>query len=114
DLLLTVHVQEHALLRRKGRDLEMDLPVGLAEALGGATVEVPTPTGRVRVKVPPGSNNGRRLRVTGRGVQGTAPGDLYLVLRPMLPDVHDEQTVGLAAELDERSQGPGVRAHLEL
>lgn len=115
DMLLTIKVQDHPLLRRKGKDLEMDLPVRLAEAIGGAAVEVPTPTGRVRVKVPPGSGNGRRLRVTGRGIQDrTAPGDLYLVLRPVLPATTDEETVALAEELDRRSPEPDVRAHLEL
>ncbi len=115
DLLLTVHVLDHPFLRRTGRDLEMDLPVRLAEALGGATVEVPTPTGRVRVKVPAGSNTGRRLRVAGRGVQERAsPGDLYLVLRPILPATVDEETLALAAALDARATGPDLRAHLEL
>jgi molecular chaperone DnaJ len=115
DLLLTVRVKEHPLLRRKGKDLEMDLPVRLAEAIGGASVEVPTPTGRVRVKVPPGSNNGLRLRVAGRGVQDrTAPGDLFLVLRPVLPNIHDPETVALAAQLDAQNTIPDVRAHLEL
>ncbi|MDP2314812.1 MAG: DnaJ C-terminal domain-containing protein [Pseudomonadota bacterium] len=115
DFLLTIKVQEHPLLRRNGKDLEMDVPVRLSEAIGGATVEVPTPTGRVRVKVPPGSGNGRRLRVTGRGVQDkNAPGDLYLVLRPVLPTVSDEETIALANELDARGPGPEVRANLEL
>ncbi len=115
DFLLTIKVQDHPLLRRTGKDLEMDLPVRLAEAIGGAAVEVPTPTGRVRVKVPPGSGNGRRLRVTGRGVQDRkAPGDLYLVLRPVLPTVTDEQAVALATELDSLNPVPDVRAGLEL
>lgn len=115
DLLLTIAVGEHNLLRRKGKDLEMDLPVRLAEAIGGATVEVPTPTGRVRVKVPPGSGNGRRLRVTGRGVQDRAgsPGDLYLVVRPVLPATTDAELVALAEQLDARAEGD-VRANLEL
>jgi len=115
DMLLTIKVLDHPLLRRKGKDLEMDLPVLLAEAIRGGAVEVPTPTGRVRVKVPPGSGNGRRLRVTGRGVQDrTAPGDLYLVLRPVLPNTTDEDTVALAEQLDSRGAEADVRAHLEL
>jgi molecular chaperone DnaJ len=115
DLLLTVRVLDHPLLRRKGKDLEMDLPVLLSESIGGATVEVPTPTGRVRVKVPRSSVNGLRLRVTGRGVQEKgAPGDLYLVVRPVVPTTADEETLALAAQLDARGPGPEVRAHLEL
>lgn len=115
DLLLTVMVGEHALLRRKGKDLELDLPVRLAEAIGGATIEVPTPTGRVRVKVPPGSPNGRRLRVTGRGVQDRAgtPGDLYLVVRPVLPSDPGPEVVALAEQLDALTTAD-VRENLEL
>jgi molecular chaperone DnaJ len=115
DLLLTITVLPHALLRRKGKDLEMDLPIRLAEALGGATVEVPTPTGRVRVKVPKGSANGLRMRVGGRGVQDrSTPGDLYLVLRPVLPSATDPESVALAEQLDARGSGADPRAGLEL
>ncbi len=115
DLLLSVTVKDHPLLRRKGKDLEMDLPIRLAEAMGGAAVEVPTPTGRVRVKVPKGSANGLRLRVAGRGVQDRqAPGDLFLVLRPVVPTVSDPDAVALAEQLDARASAPDPRAGLEL
>lgn len=114
DLLLTVEVRPHTLLRRTDRDLELDVPLTLKEAIGGASVEVPTPTGRLRLKVPPGSQNGRRLRVPGRGVQTTPPGDLYLVLRPLLPDATDEETVQLAEQLDARGTAGDPRANLAL
>jgi molecular chaperone DnaJ len=115
DLLLTITVQAHPFLRRVGKDLEMDLPVRLSEAIGGATVEVPTPTGRVRLKVPPASGNGRRMRISGRGVQDkNGPGDLYLILRPVLPSTPDEETMKLAEALDDRAGVEDVRAGLEL
>jgi molecular chaperone DnaJ len=115
DLILTVDVREHPILQRKGKDLEMDLPLTIAEAIGGAAVEVPTPTGKVRVKVPKGSNNGTRLRIAGRGVQlKDGPGDLYLVLRPMLPTASDEATVELATQLDARGGPLQPRANLTL
>ncbi|MFZ5476079.1 MAG: DnaJ C-terminal domain-containing protein [Myxococcota bacterium] len=115
DLLLTVDVRDHALLHRKGRDLEMDLPLTLAEALGGGSVEVPTPTGKVRVKVPKGSNNGTRLRIAGRGVQlKEGAGDLYLVLRPMLPATSDAEALELASQLDAKGAEGGPRANLQL
>ena len=115
DLLLTVRVGEHPLLRRDGLDLELEVPVTLSEALAGGTIEVPTPTGgRARVRVPPASQNGKRLRLAGKGI--TTPersGDLYLVLRPMLPVASDPEAVRLAAELDQRREGD-VRAALLL
>jgi DnaJ-class molecular chaperone len=103
DLLLTVKAAGHPFLRREGRDLEMDLPVKLAEAIGGATVEVPTPSGRVRVKVPAGSSNGQRLRLGGKGVMtASGAGDLYLVLRPVLPKASDDEAMEHARALDAR------------
>ncbi len=114
DLLLTVKIGQHPLLRRDGKDLELDLPVKLAEAVGGATIEVQTPKGTVRVKVPPGSSNGRRMRIPGHGVQSREnPGDLYLVIRPVLPGVYDEETLKLATALDAKNP-EDVRAHFQL
>jgi molecular chaperone DnaJ len=114
DLLLTVEVQPHPVLRRIGNDLELEVPVTLAEAIGGATVEVPTPTGRLRVKVPAGTQNGRRMRVPGRGVQSSPTGDLYLVLRPVLPTSEDPEALRLAEQLDRLGQPEGVRSQLVL
>lgn len=115
DLLLTVKVGAHPLLRRDGLDLELDVPVTLSEALGGGTIEVPTPAGgRARVRVPPGSQNGQRLRLSGKGIAtAERTGDLYLVLRPMLPGAADPEALELAAELDRLREGD-VRAALVL
>ena len=100
DLILTIDVEAHPLLRRDGRDLELDLPVTLTELLEGGGVEVPTPLGNVRLKIPPGSANGARLRIPGRGVQHKeGAGDLYVRLRPVLPPV-SEEVVALAKQLD--------------
>jgi len=59
----------------------MELPITVGEAIRGATVEVPTPVGTVKVKVPAGAQSGQRLRLKGKGVpaHGQSPaGDLYL------------------------------------
>ena len=114
DLLLAIQVAPHPFLRRHGRDLELDLPLTLAEAIGGGTVEVPTPNGRVRVRVPQGAANGARLRVQGRGVQGPQPGDLYLVLRPVLPSVSSPEAVEAAQRLDALRGEADVRSNLVL
>jgi DnaJ-class molecular chaperone len=114
DLILAIDVEPHPLLRRAGNNLELDLPLTLSEALGGATVEVPTPTGRLRVKVPSGAQNGRRMRVPGRGVQTTPPGDLFLVLRPMVPSSAGDEALRLARELEELGGSVDVRADFTL
>ncbi len=101
DLLLTVRITEHPFLRRKDDDLEMDLPVSLTEAIGGGPVDIPMPMGgKIRFPLPPGTGNGQRLRVRGKGVDG---GDLYLIVRPVLPKVADEgrdAALELAKQLD--------------
>ena len=69
DLMLTVHVKPHSVFGRDGDNLTVDLPVTFAEAALGATVSVPTLSGDpVRVRIAPGTPNGRVLRVKGRGI----------------------------------------------
>lgn len=103
DLLLGVHIGAHPWLRRVDNDLEMDLPVSLAEAVGGATVDVPMPIGgKIRFPLPAGTGNGQRLRVRGKGVEG---GDLYLVVRPVLPKPADDGERAAALELARQLDG---------
>lgn len=93
DLFIRVRVRPHPLLERRGDDLFMDLPLTVPEAVFGATIQVPTPDGEVRVRVPAGSQTGRQLRVKGRGVQhlrGKGRGDLYLRLVVHVPEKIDD------------------------
>jgi curved DNA-binding protein len=85
DLYLDVEFLPHALYRAEGHDVYMTLPVAPWEAVLGAEVEVPTPTGEVELKIPPGSASGRKLRLKGRGLPGKTPGDFYFVLQVALP-----------------------------
>jgi curved DNA-binding protein len=88
DLFITPRIRPHPLLTRSGRDITMDLPITVGEAVRGATVEVPTPTGPVKVKIPPTAQSGQLLRVKGKGVpaHGKSPaGDLYLRLMVQVP-----------------------------
>ncbi len=88
DLIVTLHVAPHPHFKRNGVNLELSLPITLKEAVMGATVDIPTPSGTVSLKIPPGSSGGRRLRVRGQGVFNAegAPGDLYVELQIRLPD----------------------------
>jgi curved DNA-binding protein len=85
DLFLEIEFRPHRHYRVEGADVYLDLPVAPWEAALGATVKVPTPTGTVDLKVPPGSQQGRKLRLKGRGIPANTPGDLYLVLQIALP-----------------------------
>jgi curved DNA-binding protein len=88
DLLLRVRLRPHPRFRVDGRDLYVDLAISPWEAALGADVPVPTLDGNAQVKVPPGSSSGRRLRLRGQGLPGSAgaqAGDLYAVLTIRVP-----------------------------
>jgi curved DNA-binding protein len=88
DLFLRVRLRPHPLFRLHDRDLYVDLAVSPWEAALGAEVPVPTLDGNARVKVPPGSSSGRRLRLRGQGMPGSAgapAGDLYAIVMIRMP-----------------------------
>lgn len=114
DLLVRLKVVPHHLLKRLGDDLEIEVPITVLEALRGATINVPTPTGDIRLTVPAGVRSGARLRVKGRGVQRRGkPGDLFVILRPTVPDTDDPEVIA-AAERIEHGYATDPRAELKL
>jgi molecular chaperone DnaJ len=109
-------VAEHPLVRREGDDLHMDLPLTVSEALLGSEVRVPTFQGDVTVRVPAGSQSGKKMRLRGRGapsLKGGSVGDLYLNLQVRVPEEADE-AARAAAEALSRSYRSDVRAQLKL
>ncbi len=85
DLYLEVHFKPHPRYRVEGRDVHAALPVAPWEAALGASVKIPVPDGTVEVRIPEGSQSGRKLRLKGRGIPGNPPGDLYLAIEVVLP-----------------------------
>lgn len=87
DLFLRVRIKPHPHFRLQERDLYVDVPVSPWEAALGAEVPVRTLTGTARVRVPPGSSSGRRLRLRGQGMPGprNGDGDLYATVQVMVP-----------------------------
>ena len=87
DLYLIVRIAPHPRFRLEGRDVYVDLPVTPWEAALGAKVPVEGPGGEAKVSVPAGSSSGRRLRLRGRGMPNPKgqPGDLYAVVKIMVP-----------------------------
>ncbi len=95
DLRVRVRVRPHRLFRREGRDIHLELPITVSEAALGADIEVPTLDGRVKLRVPPGTDGGSRLRLRGKGIpatRGGAAGDLYVQVRIRVPRDPDDET----------------------
>ncbi|HEY6633621.1 MAG TPA: DnaJ C-terminal domain-containing protein [Rhizobiaceae bacterium] len=93
DALVKIRLRRHPRYRVEGRDLHVDLPVPLKEAVLGAKLAVETPTGRIAVKVPAWSSSDKVLRLKGRGLpeKTGGHGDLYAHVRVMLPESGDAE-----------------------
>lgn len=99
DVLIEVTVEPHAYFRREGADVHVDVPISLAEAIGGAKIEVPTIDGPVQLTIPKHANTGRRLRLKNRGIQDASRrGDQYVTLKVLLPETPDPRLDKLAAK----------------
>lgn len=90
DLYLEIRFAPHPLFHAEGRDIFLELPITPWEAALGTSLSVPTLGGRVEMKIPPGSQSGRKLRLKGRGLPGKPAGDQYLVLRIETPPAESE------------------------
>jgi curved DNA-binding protein len=112
DLYLEIDFHPHPLYRVEERDVLLDLPLAPWEAALGAAVKVPTPGGMVELKVPAGSAAGDRLRLKGRGIPGSAPGDLYVVLQVVLPPAEGEAARAFYRDMAARFASFHPRANL--
>jgi len=114
DLIVITRVTPSRIFDRKGDDLSIDVPVTIAEAALGAQIEIPTIDGRVKLKVPAGSQDGRALRVPGKGapkLKHSGRGDLIARIRVRVPEsLTNEQRAALEhyAELDGTNPRPGL------
>ena len=112
DLYVVTHVEDSELFERRGDDLLIEVPVTMAEAMLGLTARIPTPDGgKVSLKVPPGSADGRTLRLRGKGaprLKGGGKGDLLARVRLMVPSKLTKEQKKLAEEFGKTEADPRV------
>lgn len=111
DLYLVITVRPHTALERKGNDLHVEVPVSLTGAMLGGEIEVPTLKGKVMLRVPPETQNGRVFRLAGQGMpqlNGSAHGDLFAKVKVVLPSGLTERERELFKQL-QAIRGPGRR-----
>lgn len=113
DLHLEVVVRPDEHLRRRGDDIELSLPLTVAEATLGTEVEVPTVEGSVRLSIPAGTSSGAKLRLRGKGVKRPdgSRGDQLCEIKVVVPKLRadDDESRALIKELDRRTRGAPVR-----
>src|SRR2546422_3999766 len=103
DLIVSTRVREHAFFRRQGEGVYCEVPISVWEALRGARIHVPTPTGEAVLVVPPGTTAGQEFRLRGHGLPklaGEGRGDLYVTIRVEVPGGLDARTDELVRELE--------------
>ena len=99
DLYLEVHIRPNKLFQLDGRDVTLTLPVAPWEAALGGPVKVPTLAGPVEMNIPAGAQSGQKLRLRGRGLPGSQPGDQYVQLKVVLPQANSAEAKALYEEM---------------
>ncbi len=104
DLFVTIRVQPHPFYSRHGKNLEVKVPVTLAEAALGGKVDIATPKGTITLTVPRGTSSGKRLRLKGLGIKTGhgSPGDLFAEIQIVLPESIDDESAEMIRQLDKR------------
>lgn len=106
DLYLEIEFKPHSIYRVDGHDVYLDLPLTPWEATLGANIKVPTPDGKVDMKIQPNTPGGRKMRLKGRGIPGSSasgqvPGDLYVVPQITLPPADSEAAKALYKKMQQ-------------
>ena len=114
DLYLRVRVKPHPFFRREGDDIHVDLPVALHEALLGGEATVPTLKGRVSLRIPPETQNGRVIRLAGQGLPraGGGSGDMFVTVKVVLPQKLTDDEKKAVEKMAARRKDDDVRSHL--
>ena len=119
DLYVIVRTGTHPVFTRVGDDIQLTVPITVAEAALGAKVDVPTIEGRAQLRIPPGTQSGQKLRLRERGVESaSAPGqrgDQIVTVEVVVPQLNDERSREIMRELAKlNNQDPRVALFAKL
>ena len=109
DLILKIKLREHPFLKVDGKDLHCVIPVTIYEAMLGAEIQVPTPTGKVAMKIQPLTQQGRTYRLKGLGLAG---GDMHVVIDVIIPKRLTGEEVKLYRRLQQLCEEPNPRQEM--
>ena len=112
DLFLEIEIRKHPFYRVEKHDVYLDLPVTPWEAVLGAALHVPTPGGVVEIRIPAGAENGKKMRLKGRGIPSNTPGDFYTVLKIVVPPTEDEAAKDVFRNMAEKFKSFNPRSKL--
>jgi curved DNA-binding protein len=106
DIYLKIEFEKHPYFRAVDNDIYINLPVAPWEAVLGSSVVVPLPSGNIKLKVPAGTTQGKKLRVKGKGIPAKKPGDAYVVIDIVLPPADTEKAKKVYKEMQELEFDP--------
>ena len=112
DLYVEIHIKQHSVFERDGDDLHCHVPVSMAKAALGGSIDVPTLGGKAEIDLPEGTQAGKTFRLRGKGIKGlrsSYPGDLYCHINVETPVKLNEEQKRLLRELDESLKKGGDR-----
>jgi molecular chaperone DnaJ len=115
DLFVVTRVSPHPFFRRIGDNIHCTVPITVSEAALGTRIEVPTIDGPARIRIPPGTETGQKLRLRGKGapsLRGTARGDQYVEIRVVTPACRTDASRRLMEELGAVEKGEDLRRGL--
>lgn len=114
DLILIVHVSSHPVYVRKDNDLFMNLPITFPEATLGAEISIPTFYGeRIKVKINPGTQSGKVLRIKGKGIdESYGIGDLFIKIEILVPQQLDSKAIKALEKFAELESDVSARTEL--
>lgn len=112
DLYITVEYESNSNYHVEGGDVYVNLPIAPWEAALGESVSAPLPGGSIKLKIPKGSSSGKKLRLKGKGIPSKIPGDLYVVIKVVLPPVSNDKAKKIYEEMKNLNFDP--RANFKL